>query len=397
MTNFSYKAYAENGDTVSGIISAPTRKSALSEIHELGLIPFKISENQKQSRIAFHFPYTPGKLNSRQRARLTRELATLISSGLTIDQTLAMLSDGNKGPGTLLAARNKLAGGSTFADALASDQIGFKPYEISLLQAGENAGSVEAVLNDLADMQEKQLEISAQLTSNMIYPMVLIFMAMACFVVIGAVLAPNLIPLFDGTGTEPPSVLLVTVAINSFVATNWAIVLGALLVTYLGVKNFLPKTAIENLVLKIPGLGAITRQYETARMARVLATQLSNGVTLLKALENVQGVCRLESFRRGLGEVSKQVSQGVSLAEAFQNVSILPEVSVRLMMIGEEANQLVKMLNHIAVQNDNEVNLYSERLLGLMTPVLTILIGLFVGGMIMSVMGAIMSVNDLAL
>lgn len=397
MTAYYYKAFSAGGDVVTGEISADSLKSALTKVHSQGLIPYEVDELKSAKspwwKLTWHAPV----LSSKNKTQLTRELATLISAGLPIDQAMQLISDSGAAGKLVAKAREKLSAGAVFSDVMANEGFGYKPYEISLLRAGESASAVPNVLNDLANLQEKQLAARSKLISNMIYPLVLVFMALACFVVIGSVLAPNLLPLFEGTGVSAPLILTATIAVNSFLGRYWYVILIGAPLAYWVLKRVATYHFLEKVLLNFPLIGSLLKQYETAKIARVLGSQLGNGVAMLQALDDVQGVCELGVFKDGIIQTRLKISEGQQLSRALGDMQVIPEASMRLIVIGEETNQLVKMLGHVAELNDREVDVQSERLMGLMTPVLTILIGMFVGGMIMSVMGAIMSVNDLAL
>ena len=397
MTSYHYKAFSNNGDLVKGQIVASNQKSALAKVHDQGLIPFELDELKTIEKHWWQLTWHSSVMSSKNRTQLTRELSTLISAGLPIEQAMKLISENGVTGKLMKRAREELSGGALFSDVMADVGFGYKPYEISLIRAGESASTVPNVLNDLANLQEKQLIVRSKLVSNMVYPLVLVFMALACFIVIGSVLAPNLLPLFEGTGVSPPVILTATIAVNSFLARYWYLILLGVPLSYWALRKFSSKHLVENIILGIPFVGSLLKQYETAKIARVLSSQLGNGVALLKALDDVEGVCELGVFKTGIADVRLKVSEGQHLGQALSDVQIFPQASLRLVVIGEETNQLVKMLNHVASLNDREVEVRSERLMGLMTPILTVLIGMFVGGMIMSVMGAIMSVNDLAL
>jgi general secretion pathway protein F len=253
----------------------------------------------------------------------------------------------------------------------------------------------------LASSIRRRLELSSQIKAALTYPVILLVMSFLTIAIITTVLVPNLLPLFDGARKDPPLLIRIMLLLQDnidLLAIALLVAVGSLWALWRRAKKNARLLAKRDwLMLRAPLFGHLIVRAEAARIASVLALLLKSGIPLLQALSVVQRACKNRAVKTAFSQVVESVASGGSLAHAFWQFSIMPQASCHLVAVGEEANRLDELLMHIAQMNEAALQQKLERLMTLLTPVLTLLMGLLVGGLIMSVMRAILSVNDLVI
>jgi general secretion pathway protein F len=406
MNSYRYSAYAQDGDVVTGTIEARSRAEALKLIHDRGMLAFEATEGR------VHGPSWDeairGRLSRRPalaaRVGLIRELATLLKAEVALDQALRILN-----AGTMQASIKRIvqqctesvAAGQMLSVALKAGGSGFRADELAMIAAGEQNGSLAQVLDQLAKLLERRLELGHRLASALIYPALLLVMAVVSIFVIITVLIPNIEPLFEGNDTQMPAVIGALLQVQDLLAHDWALMLltigagaaaGIAAVQRPGLRR-----RLDGLMLHVPLAGRIVRQSLLSRICLTLATLLQSGVPLQQALSATTNVARNAAAKDILDHASEQVVTGSRLSQSLAGNALFDEPSLRLIGLGEETNRLHQMLHHIAATTEADVMRRVERAMTLLTPVLTLFLGVAVGGIIMSVMQAILSVNEIAI
>jgi general secretion pathway protein F len=274
-------------------------------------------------------------------------------------------------------------------------------FYCSMVRAGEAGGNLAEVLRQLAAFLERSVETRARIRSALVYPCVLVLMALGALVLIATVLLPTLVPIFRDAGAEPPYLIQRMLEAQAMVAEHWIVlcVIAAAAVVGLVALWQYPQARIagHRLVLRLPVLGDLVTLGETAKLARTLASLLGSGVPMLTALRIVGNVAGNAVFTAALAEASEEVKEGRMLSQALHESGVFPGLMLRLIAVGEETGRLEPMLRHVEKIFETQVHRRLEQLLTLLTPALTIVMGLIVGGLIMSVMSAILSINELAI
>lgn len=405
MARYVYEAFDSDGKLKKGEIEAISRASALDALHRQGKYPLDIEEGRAGAAVPWWQREVFGstQLPMADLALLTSELATLVKADLPLDESLRMVSlqplMSAKSRSTASAVLEQVRSGASLSSALAEGGR-FPEYYWRLVQAGEASGSLAPVLDDLAKLIERSIETRRQLTSAMIYPMTLLVAAFIALGVIMGVLLPTIVPLFKDAGAELPPTVKVMVGARDFVLNNWAAclaILGCLIATaVVAARDARTATARDRFLLRLPVIGALIRDRETSRFARSLSTLVHNGVPLLDAVRITAGVLRNRGFINAVVAAGDSLKEGRSLSAPLIESRLFTELAVRLVGVGEKTGQLDTMLMQIANIYEATLQRQLGRLMTLLTPVLTITIGLVVGGLILSVMNAILSVNDLA-
>jgi general secretion pathway protein F len=404
MPRFRYKAFDELGALVEGDIEATGAEAARAALFDRKLFPFATSAAGATAELWWQRDITFGSGLSRDELALfTREFATLLSAELPLDLVLSTLAgqvSSRRQRKLADALREKVVGGSSLSDAFAAQGGAFPNYFISIVRAGEAGGSLRAAMDQLAQFQERSLEVLSRVRSALVYPAILLLMAVGAVGLILTVLVPTLRPLFKDQGVAPPLFLQVLINLQSFVSTQWVACLIALAVMVLGavfaIRSEGIRAWLDAMLLRLPIAGDLAAKSQTARLARTLSTLLKNGVPMLAALTIGQTVVSNRVFAAALRGMIDEVNQGEPLKQAMANADVFPSVAVRLVSVGEDSGRLDELLLRVAEMFEAQVQRKIDRLMSLLTPLLTLGIGLLVGALMMSVMNAILSINDLA-
>jgi general secretion pathway protein F len=404
MRKFKYRAYSGSGDLLEGEIEARDGEAAEEALFQRGLTPFETRE-AKAGGAAQLTQISFGKRgpNPAQVASFTREFATLEQADVPLDSSLRILAAQSPTPALRELAQEILArivDGASLSDALARRPEIFGQEYVNVVREGETVGKVGPALADLAEMLERRLELRARVQSALIYPALLITLAIISTGVVLGTLVPSIAPIFADNGKEMPAGLQFIIGVEAnlgTIAMVLAAIGGAIALLYKMAQTRPPwRIAIARFYLRLPVVGPLLAQFATARFARTLGSMLKAGVPLLQGLESARTAVSNAFFNHELGAVIDAVRGGARLSGSLSSVPYLPPVALQMVTIGEETAQLGDMLLRVAAMFERETQRSIERAMGLLTPALTIFIATVVGGLIMTVMDAVLSINDLA-
>lgn len=402
MTRFSYEAYGHDGQIQHGSIEAESLPQALSILKGRALSPYRtgVSDDLEPTPVGLKFGQY--KLGINVRVQFIRQLATLLTAGITVDRAFEILASQTKNGrdrSTVLKSQSAVSAGQSLSSALNVSSWGFMPGELGLLQAAEKSGSMVASLEDLAEYLEKQQEIRSKLTSALVYPAFLLALVPIALTVIALVLVPNIAPLFEETGAEMPFMLRTMVGTTQFVTNNSiAVFIGTSLIffgIFLAFNTPRIRAAAVERIFKLPILSRIRNASDSIRLCRALGLLLRGGAPMQIALATAVEITPGNNRKILLEKVRSSVASGQKLGAAMKAEKLLEPSSLQMISIGEETNKLDAMLLYIANSESRKLSSFIERLMTLLTPILTILMGIMVGGIVMSVMRAILSINEL--
>ena len=409
MALFRYKAVSGSGDIVEGEMKAGSRAGVIDQLHDRGYVPIRADEVRAPSHAgprAVKFlgrDILPARRVSRRNiALMTRDLATLLGAGLPLErafEVLIDLADREAVKALLGRVLDAVRSGSTLADALAAQGGAFPAYYVSMIQAGEAGGSLDEVLIRLADFMERERALKDRVTSALIYPAIVLVMAGLSVVILLAVVVPEFKPLFEDAGQALPLSTRIIVALGEAFQDYWWAALLAIAAAALLARQQLANPASRHrwhgLILKTPLLGDLTAKIEVARFSRTVGTLLKNGVALLTALGIAKHTLSNAVLAKSTEGVAERLKQGKGLAEPLAEAGLFPRLALHLVRVGEESGRLEEMLIKIADIYDHEVERAMERLLALLVPAVTIVLGLLIAGIIGSVLSALLGVYDL--
>ncbi|MDE2385454.1 MAG: type II secretion system F family protein [Alphaproteobacteria bacterium] len=400
MTEFSYQAVNGQGKTVTGQIEADSKAAALDLITRRGLQPFRVAQvSLRQPLLELRLP----RQNLSWRANFYLELSALLAAGVGLDRALNILA----GTSTRKHAAEFLRGlslsissGASLSGALLKNSREFAPDEIGQIKAAELTGNQTEALGNLAQQLQAHQDTRAKIASALVYPAFLLALAPISLIIIATVLVPSLVPLFEDTKAPMPFALAAMVAMQHEIATRgflWlAVAGGGALALMRALKSAAFLKTWSSWKYRLPLLGQLLRQAEAARFTAVFGNLLQSGAALQTALQSAAQAVGPSISREQILAAREKVMAGAKLAPAMANVVMLEKKTLQLIAIGEETNQLVPILKHVAALETKALTTAIERLITLLTPVLTIVMGLMVGGIVMSIMRAILSINQLA-
>jgi general secretion pathway protein F len=412
MTRFRYRAINPAGDLIEGEIDGQDQGAVIEQLRGQGHLPLASepvaagagdvgSAVQRWLRQPL---FGHGGVGRREVAMITRQVATMLHAGLTIDQTLRFLVDlADSLPLRRLLTNllERVQGGSTLADACAAHEEVFTRAYVSLVRAGETGGALNEVLARLADYLENAERLAEQVKSALVYPAILLVMAGLSILVLLIVVVPRFTPLFEGAGVELPMLTRLVVGAGDFMQHyGWLPLLALLALWWLARRQMRRRESrarIDRWLLSVPLVGCLLIRIDTARLARTLGTLLANGVPILNALSIAMQTLDNAALREALSETAVAVKEGKGVADPLARSGRFPPLAVRLIAVGERSGHLEAMLLKIADIYDLEVRSTIDRLMSLLVPALTLSLGLVVAAIIGAVLMAILSAYELPL
>ena len=404
MLTFQYKAANAEGSIVNGTLNANNRGEVVEQLYALGRVPIRIHETATQQKKKRRMLLRKQRITDEQVADFTRELSTLIRAGLPLDQALSILISLAEGKplGSLLGkVHSQVKEGSTLADAVDNQDRAFTPFYVNMLRAGESGGALEVVLERLADHLERNKEVRDSLVSAMIYPAILVVVAVVSIFILLGYVVPQFSEMFDGAGEALPMSTRITIAIGESLRDyGWLLlVLIAALVWFAQqqLQDARKLRTWHGWLLKLPIIGEIILKIEIARFTRTLATLLQNGVTLLKALTIVKDTMSNKVLAGGVEQVAASLKEGQSLAAPLAQFTAFPAFSIHMIRVGEETGNLQEILMQVATTYDRDTQTTIKRALALLEPALILVLGTIIAAVIISILVAILSVNELVI
>lgn len=416
---FQYKAYTARGAVTAGTIVAEGLDAAIDALYGLGLTPFETfgvadpvtarssqapaSPRQAETSIWKRELVQSNRFSLKELTAFTVELASLTDSGLTLDAAFRIIAGPGALPKTVRLADGLLKdvlAGLQLSEAMAQRADVFPSDYRAILAAGEAGGVTGQVLTQIAELLGRRLEIRNKIASALVYPMILILMSLVSVFVIVFVLIPSISPIFVDAGLPLPGIL----HLFEEVQDNWLTVLLALLLcSAAGVvlwgkakKNPAIMLGVDRLTCALPVIGALVRSREAGSFARALGTLLVARVPLMSAMQTARALVTNRHLNALYEGAIRRVPEGTPLHRAFDGEGLFPPASLRLVAVGEESGQLGPKLIQVAGVIEADLQRRIERLVGLLTPALTLVIGGSIGGLIMHVMTAVLSINNLA-
>lgn len=403
MPSFAYRAYAADGRAHSGKVEAESRQRAVAALRAEGLQVFAI-EAAAAGPVAFwnRDLFGRDRVNDAARIAFLREFGTLLGAGLTVDRALRLVErQASAALRPVLAdLLERVVGGASLSRAMAAHPQAFPRDMVDIVRAGEATGTLTDVLASLTGSIERRDAVRRHLVSAMIYPALLVLMAIGTVAMIVGVLVPALAPLFEGTGQAPPLAIRAAAALGDGIAAWWRWLLVGIALGLLALVRLWPAPAFAafraRLALRLPLVREIVVGIELGRICRVLGTLLQAEVPIPDAVAATRPIAGNRVFRDALAEAGRRLTEGGSLASGLAALRTHAPSTLNLIASGEQVNRLGPVLVHAAEMHETQTRQRIDRLLALLTPLVTVVIGGLIGGLIVSVMGAILSVGQLA-
>ena len=396
MPAFSYKAVGRDGKAQQGVIEADALDLATRQLRARGLTPLKIQEGDGQEQAK---PPTRQEVLS-----MTSELSVLLRAGLPLDRALKVLIDMDGQPrmrAVLSELLKAVKGGKSLSLALQPYDAIFGSFYLSMVRAGEASGQLSSVLERLVEHLESAKATRDSIVSALIYPAILLVVAVLSVVVMLGFVVPQFETLFNDMGEALPAMTKAVIAAAEFIKA-WGLLLG-ILVAVLGLViqrwavSEQGKTVLDTRLLALPIAGNIAFEYEMAKFARTVGTLLGNGVSLLKAIQIANETVGNLPLKEGLNVLPAAVKAGKRMSVALEETKMFTTMVIQMTRVGEESGRLDDMMLELASVFEDHVASGVKRLLTLLEPVLILTMGFIIALIIISILMGILSVNDLAI
>ncbi|KFB68604.1 type II secretion system F family protein [Candidatus Accumulibacter vicinus] len=371
------------GKVVRGEQRASSQTVVQATLRRQGILVSKISRQRFRGG---------QKISEKDIALFTRQLATMMRAGVPLLQTFDIVGRGHDNPAVgklLLDIKSDVETGSSLSQAFRKYPLQFDPLYCNLVAAGEQAGILETLLDRLATYKEKMLAIKAKIKSALFYPVAIIFVAFIITVVIMIFVIPAFKEVFKSFGADLPAPTLMVIAMSDFVIAWWWAIFGGIggsifAFFYTLKRSEMMQIAFDRMFLRIPVFGDIIRKSVIARWTRTLATMFAAGVPLVESLDSVGGAAGNYVYKVATRKIQSEVSIGTSLTSAMQSSELFPNMVNQMVAIGEESGALDSMLGKVADFFEAEVDDAVEALSSLMEPMIMVVLGVLIGGMVIA-------------
>ena len=401
MATFFFQAVASDGKLRTGSLTAESDKTVARELRKQGLTPIYVGVEQKK---LFELKL-PAFARGHRRDVLffTQELSTLLTAGIPVDRALSITGELTERPQfrfIVLDVLRVLKGGKSLADSLAVHPDYFSDLFINMVRAGEASGSLAAVFERLADFERSRDELRGYIISSMIYPCLLTLVGLGSIFVLLNFVVPRFASVFEESHLKIPVPTMIMLEASKIVQTYWWMAASALAATAVVFRAYVRTTAgrlwWDRARLRVPLLGDALRKAETARFARSMATLVANNVPLVQSIGIAAAILNNRMIARALGEVAQGVKRGEGIAAPIKKAAVFPPLAAHLLTVGEETGRLDQMFARMAEIYETDTRAAIKRFTALFEPLVILVMGVMVGALILSMLLAITSINDVA-
>ena len=407
MPVYEYTAYDHAGRKRKGIIDAGNVIAARRKLRETQIFPIEIQESSADSRDdgTRRKPAGSlfGKVGLREVSVMTRQLSTLLGAGLPLVPSLTSLVSQTTHPQlkkTLAQIKEEVNEGNSLTASMSHFPKIFPPFYINMVRAGEASGTVNLVLERLADFNERQQELKTRVRSALAYPIFMFLIGSLVLFFLVTFVVPNITKIFQEMHQTLPGITILLIAISGFLKSFWWILAVAMAFTIGGLRYAVARTGEGRLLwdkikLKAPLFGPITQKMAVARFSRTLGTLLQSGVPLLTALDIVRNVVDNRLIADDLQTASREVEEGQNLSSSLARNGLFPPIVIDMISVGEQSGNLEPMLYRVADSYEKEVEASIMMMTSLLEPAMILFMGLVVGFIVVSVLLPIFEMNQL--
>src|ERR1700716_2161895 len=382
---YAWEGKDKRGTRVKGKSLAPDETALRAELRRQGIAPSRI---RKQSQ-AFR---GGGKPNPADIAVFSRQLATMLAAGIPLVQAFEIVGNGNDKPSMqklILDIKAEVEGGTSLHEALRKHPLYFDDLYVNLVEAGEQAGALESLLDKVATNKEKTKALKKKVKKALFYPAAVLAVAVIVTVVLLLFVIPEFESLYKGFGADLPAFTQMVIGISKFVQHDGiylAVVLGfaGYAFFYFKKRSRAMREFLDRLTLKIPIIGPILNKAAIARYARTLSTMFSAGVPLVEALESVAGATGNIVYEKAVLRMRDEVSTGQRLQRSMENTGLFPNMVNQMIAVGEESGSLDEMSSKVATFYEAEVDNAVDAMSSLLEPLIMVILGVLVGGLVIA-------------
>ncbi|UCH81893.1 MAG: type II secretion system F family protein [Nitrospiraceae bacterium] len=403
MDTFNYEATTRDGNIVTGTINVMDERSAIDRIQEMGYYPLKINKAvEREGLLSRIMSSVKGRVSEKDIMSFTYQLGVLLDAGFTLDRSLSILSDlteKKKLKELLKELLSQVRGGKSFSEALLKFPSVFPLFYVNMIKAGEAGGFIEDTISRMAVYLENSQALKDDVRSALIYPVLLSCVGGAAVIILLTFVVPQFSKIFTDMGETLPLPTLILLGVSNALIKTWWILLLLIAGGYFMIRRYIRtdrgRTFWDKLKFRLPVFGKLFKEAAVSRFARTFGTLLGSGVPILNALQIVKGTLGSEKIAEIISSVREATRKGRGIAEPLRNSEIFPPIAVHMVTVGEETGRLDEMLVKIADRFDTEVRITVKRLLSLLEPVLILIMGIMVGFIVIAMLTAIFSINEL--
>lgn len=400
MPAYQYKAMDAQGKSQQGILEADSARQIRQQLRDKALLPIEVMPIQRQS-VGQRRAWQKG-LNAYDLALITRQLSVLLAAAIPIEQALqavAKQSEKSHVKALMMGVRGKVLEGYSLATAL-QEAGNFPAIYIATIAAGERSGHLDLILNQLADYTENRFAMQRKIQGALVYPVILLLMAVAVVVGLMTFVVPKIIKVFEQSEQALPWITQVVLGASNILTQWWwlllALVVGGAIFLIKVINTRAGRASFDNLVLKLPVFGKLSRSLNASRFASTLSILVRSGVPLVEALAIGGAVTTNVHIKQRIEQATEKVTEGASLSSQLERTNYFPPMMVQMIKSGENSGELDNMLARAADMQQNEATNMIGTLLALLEPLMLVLMGVIVMTIVMAVMLPIVNMNDLA-
>lgn len=402
MAVFDYEAIAGSGKSVRGVIDADSPAAARRKLRDQELYPTSVREASEKSVVTSDvMSGSFGRVKGRDIALMTRQLAVLLEAGMSLVEALtAMLEQtGNQRlKKVVFEVRDRVNEGATLADAMSEHPRVFTSLYTNMVRAGEASGALEAVLMRLAELLERHVRLRARVMSALAYPILMAFVSLGVIVFLMMVVVPKIVGTFARQKVELPAITKALLVTCDFIYDWWWAVLLVLAASYFTWRAWVRrpegKLRWDRFKMSVPYVGDLYLKVVCTRFSRTLGSMLESGLTMLNALEVVKSVLQNRQAEQIMDDVKTQVRRGRNLSEPLRDSAVFPPMLVHMVELGQRSGELPAMLLKTADTYDEEVNMAVDALVSLLEPLIILVMGLFVGFLVIAMLLPILTISS---
>ncbi len=383
---FLWEGTDKKGQKVKGKSMAASEAAVRADLRRQGVVPTRIKK-QSKGLFAGGGKITPGDI-----AIFSRQLSTMLAAGIPLVQSFEIVGSGHENAAMqklIMAVKTDVEGGNSLASSLAKHPLHFDDLFVNLVEAGEQAGALESLLDKIATYKEKTEALKKKIKKALTYPAAVLVVAFVVTAILLIFVIPAFEDLFKGFGADLPTFTRMVIDLSVFVRTKgWAIaiLIGAAFATFFYFKKRSRRMRhfLDRMILKVPVIGPIMQKAAIARYARTLSTMFAAGVPLVEALESVAGATGNIVYELGVLEMRDEVATGQRLQAAMENTDLFPNMVIQMIAVGEESGSLDDMSSKVADFYEEDVDNAVDNLSSLLEPMIMSILGVLVGGLVVA-------------
>lgn len=407
MPVYEYSALNVKGKRLKGIIDADSLISARQKLRETNIFPTDLRETTAREKEDGHTRRSIGKLfqkvGLREISIMTRQLATLLGAGLPLVPSLAALVSQTVNPHlkkTMAEIKEEVNEGNSLAESISHYPGIFSTFYVSMVRAGEASGALNIVLDRLADFNERQQILRGKVRAALTYPVFMLLIGSVVLFFMVTFIVPRITGIFEEMNQTLPGITVFLISVSGFLSSFWFVILLFIAALFAGLRYAFTKTKggqymWDRIRLRMPLMGPLSHKIAVARFSRTLGTLLESGVPLLSALFIVKNIVNNRLISDVIEGARKDVEEGQSLSGSLSKSELFPPLTIQMISVGEQSGNIEQMLYKISDSYENEVESNIMMITSLLEPVMILVMGLFVGFIVISILLPIFEMNQL--